>query len=74
MYVLLYVNDDKQPCYIQGSVEEINARLRTLWMNGDIDRDDWDYHQNWKLLGIEDGVLTPMGNVECSSAPYFQVY
>ena len=25
-YVLLYVNTDKQPCYIQGSVEEIKTR------------------------------------------------
>jgi len=74
MYVLLYVNQDKQPSYIQGSVEEINAQLRTLWMNGDIDREDWDFFSNWQLLGIEDGALTPMGNVECSHTPYFEVY
>jgi hypothetical protein len=74
MYVLLYVNQDNQPSYIQGSVDEINSQLRTLWMNGDIDREDWDFFSNWQLLGIEDGALTPMGNVECSHTPYFEVY
>jgi hypothetical protein len=74
MYVLLYINSEGQPSYIQGRVEEINARLRTLWMNGEIDREDWDYRQPWQLLGIEDGGLTPMANVECSSTPYFEVH
>lgn len=73
-YVLLYVNTNKQPCYIQGSVEEINEQLRTRWINGDIDRDDWDFCSPWKLLGIEVRGLTPMSNVECTSIPHFEVY
>lgn len=73
-YVLLYVNTDKQPCYIQGSVEEINEQLRTLWLNGDIDRDDWRCCTPWEMLGIEDGRLTPMGNVDCATIPHFEVY
>ena len=74
MYVLLYINSESQPAYIQGSVDEINAQLRTLWVNGDIDRDDWEFCSPWQLLGIEDGGLTPMANVECKSIPYFEVY
>lgn len=73
-YVLLYVNIDKQPCYTQGSVAEINEQLRTLWLNGDIDRDDWDFCSPWELLGIEDGRLTSMGNVVCTTIPHFEVY
>jgi hypothetical protein len=74
MYVLLYVDSDNQPSYIQGTVEEINTRLRTLWINGDIDRDDWDFRSPWELLGIEDGALTPIERVECSHIPHFEVY
>lgn len=74
MYVLLYVNIDKQPAYIQGTVDEINSRLRTLWVNGDIDRDDWEFCSPWELLGIESGSLTPIERVECSHTPYFEVY
>lgn len=73
-YVLLYVNTDMQPCYIQGTVEEINNRLRTLWVNGDIDPDDWEQYQNWQLLGIEDDQLTPLERVECKTLPHFEVY
>lgn len=73
MYILLYVDQDMRPAYIQGTVEEINERLRTLWMNGDIDKDEWDYRSNWQLLGVEDGVLTPMSNVDCNTVPHFEV-
>jgi hypothetical protein len=72
-YVLLYVNQDKQPCFIQGSMAEINDRLRTLWLNGDIDQEDWEYYHNWKLLGIEDGQLIDMENTECHSTPHIEV-
>lgn len=74
MYVLLYVNQNKQPCYIQGSLEEINDNLRTLWLNGDLDEDDWEFYSNWQLLGIEDGALTPVIHVECHSMPHFEVH
>jgi hypothetical protein len=74
MYMLLYVDSNKQPRYILGSIDEINDELQTLWMNGDIDRDDWEQYSNWELLGIESGSFTPMGNVECTSIPYFEVY
>lgn len=73
-YVLLYIDTDKQPAFIQGSVEEINEQLRTLWIAGDIDRDDWDFCSPWELLGIEGDRLTPMGNVECTAIPHFEVY
>lgn len=72
MYVLLYVDVNKQPCYIQGSMEEINSQLRTLWMNHCIDRYDWDLYDNWQLLGVEDGCLTPMNRVDCVNIPYFE--
>lgn len=72
-YVLLYVNIDKQPGYIQGSVEEINERLRTLWINGDIDGDD-DFRSPLELLGIEGDRLTPVANAECNYIPQFEVY
>lgn len=74
MYVLLYVDTDNQPAYIQGSIDEINSRLRTLWRNEDIDAEDWEYHSNWQLLGIEDGGLTPIDRVECRNTPYFEVH
>jgi hypothetical protein len=73
MYVLLYVAEDNKPSYIQGTLEKINEALRRLWMKGVIDREDWDYYRNWQLLGIEDGVLTPIANVDCLSVPYFEV-
>jgi len=73
MYVLLYVDQDLQPCYIQGTIQEINDKLRTRWINGDIDQEDWDYRVNWQLLGIEDGQLTPMNHVKAHTAPYFEV-
>lgn len=72
-YVLLYV-EEKQPCFIQGTLEEINDRLRTLWLNQAIDQDDWEFFQNWALLGLEDGILSPMNSVECNSIPHFEVY
>ena len=74
MYVLLYVDSNNEPGYIQGTVEEINTRLRTLWMNGDIDRDEWEFRQPWQLLGIENGGLTPIERVECSYTPHFAVH
>lgn len=73
MYVLLYVNQDKQPCHIQGSMAEINERLRTLWLNGDILREEWEYYHTYDLLTIEDGQLTPVGNWEQAPIPHFNV-
>ena len=73
MYVLLYVNTDHQPCYIQGSIKEINDALRTIWTDGDIDEYEWEACDNWKLLGIEDGALTPMSNVDVNLVPHFEV-
>jgi hypothetical protein len=73
MYVLLYVNQDNQPCYIQGSMEHINAAFRNIWIDGDVDREEWGYQEPWQLLGIEDGRLTPMYNVTGIIAPHFEV-
>jgi hypothetical protein len=74
MYVLLYIDTDNQPSFIQGSITEINEQLQTRWLNHDIDRDDWEQYDNWQLLGFEDGRLTRIGNVECSTVPHFEVY
>ena len=71
-YVLMYL-EEQQPCFIQGTMEEINERVRTLWVNQSIDRDDWEFYSNWALLSLEDGVLTPVSNVECNTVPYFEV-
>jgi hypothetical protein len=43
-------------------------------MNGDIDREEWEYRSPWQMLGIEDGALTPIERVECSHTPYFEVH
>ncbi len=72
-YVLLYVNEDNEPQYIQGTVEHINARFREVWESGAINPDDFDYRGNYQLLGLEDGILTPMVNVACSMSPQFTV-
>ena len=72
-YVLLYVNQDRKPCYIQGTVEQINAKLRTLWLAGAINPDDWKYRGSWEMLGIENGELTPIEYAEVSNAPQFEV-
>ena len=73
MYVLLYKDKDNQPCYIQGSMEHINAAFRNIWTDGDVDREEWAYQEPWQLLGIEDGRLTPMSNVTGNVAPHFEV-
>lgn len=62
MYVLLYVDAMNQPRYLQGTLREINRELRKAWEGHEIDQDDLEYHQNWTLLGVEDGRLTP---IEC---------
>lgn len=72
-YVLLYVNQDQKPCYIQGTVEQINNKLRTLWLNGDIDPDDWEFHGSWEMLRIENDELTPIEHVEVTNVPQFDV-
>lgn len=73
MYVLLYVDRDMIPCFIQGSMTEINEKLRTRWINGDIDKYNWEEYHNWQLLGIEDGRLTPMNHVQVNTVPHFEV-
>ena len=73
MYVLLYVDKDMNPCYIQGSMAEINEKLRTRWINGDIDTEEWEWRANWQLLGIEDGRLTRLNHVQVNTVPHFEV-
>lgn len=73
-YVLLYIDSDNHPDYIQGTIEQINEQVQTLWINGEIDREDWEQCDRWQLLGIEDGLLTPMNRVECTRIPYLEVY
>jgi hypothetical protein len=73
MYVLLFVDATNQPRYLQGTVAEINRQLRVIWRDNEIDPDEWEYRQNWLMLGVEDGRLTPMGNAECNHVPQFEV-
>lgn len=72
-YVLLYTDQYRKPCYIQGTVEQLNDKLRTLWANGEIDHDAWKYNGAWEMLGIENGELTPLANVEMIEVPQFEV-
>ncbi len=73
MYVLMYVNQGKQPRYIQGSIAEINKRLAELWEDNEIDRDDWEFYSNYELLFIEDGELQKASSWEAMTVPQFTV-
>lgn len=75
MYVLIYIDEYQNPRYIQGSIEEINAEFRKVWEAGEVNAEAWEYGQPcWQLLGIEDGLLTPMANVEVVQIPQFEVH
>ena len=74
MYVLLYVNTDSQPCYVQGTMEEINAHVRSQCGLGYIDREDWEFSAPFDLLCIEDGALTPVNSWEMTNIPQFIVH
>ncbi len=73
MYVLMYVNQGKQPRYIQGTIAEINKRLVELWETDEIDRDDWEFYSNYELLFIEDGELQKASSWEAVTVPQFVV-
>jgi hypothetical protein len=73
MYVLIYT-EDEVPCFIQGTLPQINAEFRKLWEGGAIDKKDWDAYSNWKMLGIEDGELTELSNVEWALVPQFEAH
>ena len=73
-YVLLVVRDGHHPDYFQGSIDEINEALRKAMDDQSIDTDDWEFYQNWQLLAIEDGQLTPVNNYCARSIPQFEVY
>jgi hypothetical protein len=74
MYVLIFTDEYQNPRYIQGDLDEINEEFRALWEAGEIDHDEWELKEPWQLLGIEDGRLTPMGNVEVVRVPQFEVH
>lgn len=73
MYVLLYTNSSNQPCFVQGTMTEINAWIHRAWLDEDIDRDDWSYSSPFNLLCIEDGALTTVNHWEMSSIPQLMV-
>ena len=73
MYVLIYTNSSNQPCFIQGTLAEINAEVHMAWVNGDIDQEDWDFSSPFELLCIEDDRLTPVNSWEMRSVPQFVV-
>ena len=69
MYVLLYTNADNYPCYVQGTMEEINAHIRKAFINEEIDLAYWDGYSPFNLLCIEDGALTSVNSWEMKSIP-----
>lgn len=73
MYVLLFVDNDKRPRYLQGTLAEINKSLAKLWEANEIDADDWEYYRNYELLAIEDGVLTAVNRWDVKNVPQFEV-
>lgn len=68
-YVLIFADEDKQPCIIQGSLEHINNQLRDAWTNNDIDHYDWGNIDNWRLMAVEGVQLTPVSVAECVMIP-----
>jgi hypothetical protein len=72
-YVLLFVSNDHQPMFLQGSIEEINTQLRELWADDAIDRDDWEFYSSYNLLCIEDNKLETVNSWESVTVPQFVV-
>lgn len=62
-YVLLFVGNTNEPRYLQGTLSEINRELRKAW----------EYYQNWILLGVEDGRLTPVERCVMNMVPQIEV-
>jgi len=74
MYVLLYINADGRPEYIQGaSIDEINAQVALDSKEGYLENMFDSLGKDWQLVGIEDNRLTPIANVEMYSVPQFAV-
>ena len=73
MYVLLYVDACNQPCFVQGTIAEINAHIHKAWVDNEIEQDDWDFHGRYNLLCIEDGRLTTVNDWVMTRAPQFTV-
>ena len=73
MYVLLYTDTDNNPCYVQGTLAEINANLHKAFVNEEVDLSLWDGYSPFQLLCIEDGELTPINSWEIKSIPQIVV-
>lgn len=69
MYVLLYTDTDNNPCYVQGTLAEINTNLHKAFVNGEVDLSLWDSYSPFQLLCIEDDELTPINSWEIKSIP-----
>lgn len=69
MYVLIYTDTDNYPCYVQGTLAEINAHLYKAFVNEEVDLSLWDSYSPFQLLCIEDGALTPINSWEIKSIP-----
>ena len=74
MCVLLFVDNTNQPRYSHGTLRDINRELRKVWEGDEIDHDDWEYHQNWELIAIEDGRLTPVERSVMNMVPQVEVF
>ena len=73
MYVLLYTNSSNQPCFVQGTLAEINDHIHQAWIDEEIYQDQWGFSSGFNLLCIEDGRLTPVNHWEMIKIPQFTV-
>lgn len=71
-YVLIFVDADNRPQYLQGTITAINTELKKLWENGDIDREDWDFNQPWDLLVVRGGMLVEVENAAMGGIPQLE--
>jgi hypothetical protein len=75
MYVLLYTDSARQPCFVQGTIAEINAHIAQECADDNLGADPHDFldSSDYNLLCIEDGRLTPINAWFVSYAPQFTV-
>lgn len=73
MYVLLYTDASNQPCFVQGTLAEINAHVHKAWVDDVIDHHEWEFSSGFVMLCIEDGRLTQVNHWEMTYIPQFTV-
>ena len=75
MYILLYTDSVRQPCFVQGTIAEINAHIAQECADDNLGADPHDYFDSsdYKLLCIEDGRLTQVNHWNMARVPQFTV-